>query len=467
MISDTKETVVPEKAFGWRFTTPLLLGSTLNPINTSMIATGLVSIAADFHTGPGVTATLVSVLYLCSSIMQPTMGKLAMLFGPRRIFLVGVAILFAGGVVGAFAPSFAFLLVSRALIGIGSSACYPTAMALVRRRADAFEVGVPSRVLGNFSIAAQVTAVFGLPIGGILAGTFGWRALFLVNVPLAIITFVFAWTGVARDAPVARQGGRKLLAAIDLPGIGLFAAAIVSLLLFLSDLADPAWWLLASAAILLAGLIGWESRASAPLIDVRALAKNGPLGRTYLRQTLTGLGIYTALYGSSQWLEDSAGLSPAAVGVIILPLFLLSIVLARVSSNHGWIRVPMLLGAIALVLTGIVMLLIDSSSSIALLVGMTLLFGATNGFTGFANQASLYVQAPADTIAVASGLYRTFGYIGAIFSSSLISITFGSEITDDGFHRLAWVIMSIGVLSLLLAALDCRIPLIAGSAAKD
>jgi predicted MFS family arabinose efflux permease len=81
-----KEQAASGRQFGARFTFPLLLGSTLNPINSSMIATGLVGIAADFHTGPGQAATLVSVLYLCSAVMQPTMGKLSTLFGPRRIF---------------------------------------------------------------------------------------------------------------------------------------------------------------------------------------------------------------------------------------------------------------------------------------------------------------------------------------------------------------------------------------------
>jgi predicted MFS family arabinose efflux permease len=93
-----------------------------------------------------------------------------------------------GGIVGAAAPAFGFLLLSRALIGVGSSAAYPTAMALVRKRADETGSGVPSRVFGNLSIAAQVTAVCGLPLGGVLAGAFGWRALFAVNVPLALIT---------------------------------------------------------------------------------------------------------------------------------------------------------------------------------------------------------------------------------------------------------------------------------------
>ena len=66
----------------------------------------------------------------------------------ERVPLAGILILLAGGVIGTLAPAFGFLLLSRALIGVGTSAAYPTAMALVRQRADSVGMGVPSRVLG-------------------------------------------------------------------------------------------------------------------------------------------------------------------------------------------------------------------------------------------------------------------------------------------------------------------------------
>ena len=450
--------------FGWRFTAPLLLGSTLNPINSSLIATGLVGIGVDFDQGPGATASLISVLYLCSAVMQPTMGKLSTLFGPRRIFLTGILILLIAGIIGTAAPAFGVLLLSRALIGIGTSAAYPTAMALVRTRADSLGTGVPSRVLGNFSIAAQITVVFGLPLGGVLAGAFGWRALFFVNIPLALITLVFTLTGVAKDGPVRREGRERWLTAIDLPGIVLFAGATVSLLVFLSSLKRPTWWLLPVIVGLVVALVLTERRASRPLIDVRMLATNRPLVRTYLRQLLVALGIYAALYGCSQWMEQSAHLSASAVGLILLPLSGLSIVIARVVSGRGWVRGPLVLAGVALVLTAAVMLLITHRSSVMVLIGMSLLFGITNGFSGFANQAALYVQTPAEGIAVASGLYRTATYIGAIFSSSLIGITFGPAATDAGFHVLAWVIGGLGIVVVLLAGLDRSIPAVTSSA---
>ncbi|MFI0939306.1 MFS transporter [Streptomyces sp. NPDC021020] len=446
------------KPFGARFVSPLLLGSTLNPINSSMIATGLVGIGLDFHKGAGTTASLISVLYLCSAVAQPTMGKLATIFGARRVFVSGVAILLLAGVVGAAAPAFGFLLVSRALIGIGTSAAFPTAMALVRKRADEMGTGVPSRVLGNFSIASQVTVVVGLPLGGLLAGVWSWRALFLVNVPLALVTLVFTLIGVAPDRPVAKESRAALFTAVDVPGIALFAATVVGLLLFLSDLTSPAWWLVPVVLLLGAGLVVWERRTARPLIDVRMLGRNRRLLRTYIRQAVVALGTYTALYGLSQWMEESAGYSASQVGLIMLPLSGISIVVARLVSERGWVRMPLVLTGVSLVATGTLMLFVTHTSSVLVLLGMSALFGFANGFSGFANQAALYVQAPADEIAVASGLYRTFAYIGAIFSSSLIAIAFGHAATDSGLHGVSYVIAGIGVLVLLMSVLDRAIP---------
>lgn len=449
------------KPFSWRFISPLLLGSTLNPINSSMIATALVGIGVDFHKGPAATASLISVLYLCSAVMQPTMGKLATIFGARRVFLAGATLLLVGGIVGAAAPSFAFLVASRALIGIGTSAAYPTAMALVRKRADELKVGVPNSVLGSFSIASQVTMVIGLPLGGVLAGTFGWRAIFFINVPLALVTLVCTLVGVAKDEPINRADRVGLIVAVDLVGIVLFAGTIISLLLFLSHLTNPIWWHFAITVLLAVALFGWERHASRPLLDVRMLSRNGRLLRTYLRQFLAALGMYTALFGTSQWMEGSAHYTATQVGLILLPMSAVSIVVARIVAGRGWVRWPLILAGISFTVAGAVMLNVTHSSNVLILVGMSLLFGFANGFSGFANQATLYLQSPADEIAVTSGLFRTFAYIGSIFSASLIGIAFGSAATDSGLHTVAYVVGVIGVVIALLTIFERRIPVTA------
>ena len=118
----------PERAFGPRFVTPLFMGSALNPINSSVIATALVSIAAAMHISVGRTSILISSLYLTSAIAQPAAGRLSEEFGPRRVFLAGIAVVLAGGLLGGLAQDMPTLIASRVLIGLGTSAGYPSAM---------------------------------------------------------------------------------------------------------------------------------------------------------------------------------------------------------------------------------------------------------------------------------------------------------------------------------------------------
>lgn len=161
-------------AFSWRFVTPLFTGSAINAINTSLIATALVPIAAAVHVPVGRTAVLVSALYLACAIAQPVGGKLAEEFGPRRVFLAGVLIVLAGGVVGGLGEDLTALAVARVLIGVGSSAVYPSAMLLIRRRAEAAGLdGPPGGVLGGLMIAGAATSALGLPIGGLLVDAWG------------------------------------------------------------------------------------------------------------------------------------------------------------------------------------------------------------------------------------------------------------------------------------------------------
>src|SRR5712672_1023428 len=87
-------------AFSRRFVTPLLVISTLNPMNSSLIATALVPIAHALSVSIGRTAILVSVLYLASSIAQPAAGKLAEQLGPRRVLIAGSALVLLGGTIG-------------------------------------------------------------------------------------------------------------------------------------------------------------------------------------------------------------------------------------------------------------------------------------------------------------------------------------------------------------------------------
>jgi DNA-binding CsgD family transcriptional regulator len=117
-----------------------------------------VPIAAAMHVSVGRTAVLVSALYLASSIAQPTAGKLSEEFWPRRVFLSGILLVLVGGLAGGFAQDLTSLIVARVLIGVGTSTGYPSAMLLIRRRAEQAGLDTPpGNVLGGLVIAGMVT----------------------------------------------------------------------------------------------------------------------------------------------------------------------------------------------------------------------------------------------------------------------------------------------------------------------
>ncbi len=445
-----------QRPFSPRFVAPLLMGATLNPVNSSVIATALVAIAAAVGVPIGQTAVLISCLYLTSAIAQPTAGRLAEEFGPRRIFLGGIAIVLLGGVLGGIAVNLPMLIVARVLIGLGTSAGYPAAMLLIRRRATAIGLEAPpARVLSGLAIAGAVTVAIGPAVGGLLVGWFGWRAAFLVNVPFTILAFVMATAWIAKDPDVIRgRSPREVFTRIDVLGVVGFGSAMTALLVFLLSLPTPHWVALALAVAFAVALVYWELRAANPFIDVRLLASNPALTRTYVRYALSMLGIYVMLYGLTQWLEAAHGLSAYAAGLILLPMGLLSAVAARLVANYVNVRTPLILGAALLVLGSIASLFLTSGTPIIAIIGVTALFGLMSGISNLSNQTALYRVAPAEKLGTASGLLRTFGYVGSIASATITGIAFRTRVSDGGLHHVSLILIAIGAVVLLMTVFD-------------
>jgi MFS family permease len=456
---------VLSRPFPWRFTTPLFIGSALNPVNSSLIATALVPLAHGIGVPIGQTAALVSALYLATAIAQPTAGKAAEVFGPRRVFLAGIILVGFGGLLGGFAGDLVTLLVSRVLIGLGTSCAYPTAMLLIRRRAkDAGLEKPPGGVLGGLMIAGIATASLGLPVGGVLVGVFGWRSVFFVNVPVALIALVATLAWVQPDGPLNRPLKFRYLAArLDLAGIAGFALAMTALLLFLFGLPSARWYLLVISVALWAALAFWELRASAPFIDIRMLASNKALTRTYLRFGLAMLCLYVVLYGITQWIEAVRGLSETEAGLIVLPMTLLSGLVVSPVSRRNLVRVPVIAAAVACLAGSAGVLLLSAHGWIGWIVIVTLIFGVVSGFAAAGNQTALYAQAPADQLGTASGLLRTFGYVGSIASSAITGIVFHASVTDSGVHLIGWIMIAVSLVLVLASVMDRTLPAKTGS----
>ncbi|TCU49676.1 MFS transporter [Curtobacterium sp. PhB146] len=436
----------------------MLVGPLLNPINTTMVSVALTPISRDLGIGAAQAIWLVAALYLASAIAQPTMGKLADRFGPKKVFLTGLVIVGVAGVVPEFLTGFGGAVFARVLIGIGTSSAYPAALTTLRQHSARIGKPTPPLVLGALSITSLVSAAAGPPLGGALIAAFGWHAIFLVNVPLAGFGIVVAsmWLPSDRHRPRDDEA-LPVLQALDPFGMLLMTGTVSALLVFLLDLSAGLWWLLAVAIVLFVALVLWELRAVRPFVDVRMLARNGALSRTYVRLFLTYLLAYTMTYGFSQWVQDVAGYSSDVAGYIQLPAAIVAGIASFVVARKTAVRGPLIVAAVVPIVGGALLLFLHTGSPVVLLALAPALFGVPQALASVSNQAALYRLVPASYIGTAAGLSRTAVYIGAIGASSLIGGVFGQAPTTPDLHVLAWVILGVAVLLTVLTLADRRL----------
>jgi MFS family permease len=450
---------VRRSPFGFRFVAPLALGSALNPVNSTMISTALVPIAADFHANVAETGWLIAGLYLASAIAQPTMGRLADLYGPRRVFVLSLVLIAIAGLLGAIIPSLTGLVFVRALLGVGTSGAYPSAMRIFRVQADRLGREPPRTAMGVLSMCAISMSAIGPFVGGVLTGAFGWHSIFTVNIPLALLTILLVLLWVPKDQPRTESMGRRLVEEVDLAGIGLFAAFLLSLMIFLLNLDHPIWLALPAAAILCAGLVMHSLRRQQPFIDVRMLARNRALVRTYLRAGLVLMMVYCILYGFAQWLESAGGFSEQEAGLVTLPMSIIAAISSLAGTRTKSIRTPFLISIGSGLIGCVCLFLVNSETPVWLIAIAVIFFGAPQGMFSTATQAAVYMQAPAEEIGTAAGFQRTAQYVGAIAATSLLGLMYRQHATDGGLHNLALVMSVITALLLIATIFDRTIPL--------
>ncbi|MFE1320242.1 MFS transporter [Kitasatospora phosalacinea] len=439
-----------------RLVPPMVIGSVLNPINSTVIAVALVPIGAALGASPAQTAWLVSALYLATALGQPVVGRLIDLFGPRRLFLAGTGLVGVAGVVGTLAPDLGTLIAARVVLGFGTCAGYPAAMALLRAESRRTGQDSPAGVLTLLAVANQTVAVVGPLLGGLLTGLGGWRATFALNVPLSLLAVTLGALRLpsSEERPERSSDGPGPLRRIDLPGMALFAVLLLSLLLFLMHPHPDRWYL---PPLTLAAAVAFtvrERRTEQPFIDVKVLGGNTPLLATYARALAAYVVAYAFLYGFAQWTEEGFGLTPLQAGLVQAPTFLVGIGVSVLAGRRGGIRTTLLVGAAGQIAACLLMLTLGAHSPLWVLLVLAVLFGVPQGANGLALQNSVFLQSDPARTGSSAGLLRTFAYLGSMVAAAVTAAAYGPHAGTAGMHQLAWAMLGAAVLFLLLTVFD-------------
>lgn len=211
---------VPQPAFQWVLLS-LSMAMLLSSLGTSITNVALPTLAQVFQVSFQAVQWVVLAYLLAITSLIVGAGRLGDILGRRRLLLAGIGLFTVASVLCGVSPTLWLLICARALQGLGAAILMALSMALVAEVVPKDKTGSAMGLLGTMS---AVGTALGPTLGGVLIAALGWQAIFWVNVPLGLLTFLLAW----RHLPPDRPGVKKPWASFDGPGTGLLALTLAA-----------------------------------------------------------------------------------------------------------------------------------------------------------------------------------------------------------------------------------------------
>ena len=449
----------------WAFFGLAALGILMSAIDGTIVAVALPTFIRDLDASLTWAGWTLTAYALTQTIMLPMAGKLAEQFGQMRVFLTCIVLFTLGSLLCGLAPNVYFLVAFRVLQAIGGGGFYPVAVGIVAQQFPRTR----SRMIGLFASIFPMGAILGPNIGGAVIEHFGWREVFLINVPLGILIIAVVAREARAEVP-ARQARRRT---IDVLGTALFALTVVGLLSGLTLLGDdpalissPSLWLLfAGSGVLLILFVLQEKRAPDPVVDLTLVTRQ-PFLVVNVFSVLTGacfMGFFSFIpyFATVQY-----GFGPLESGAILTPR---SLVMIAVSTSISFLlhrlgyRLPMLAGigcvAGALLLlgqgvTGISVGPVGTGPVVPLLLMMALSGLGMGMLIPASNNAGLDLLP--SRAAVVSGIRGLFNSTGGVIGTALIVLWL--ELSPDKAAGMRTIFTVLGLVMVATAPLVLLIP---------
>jgi EmrB/QacA subfamily drug resistance transporter len=355
-------------------------------------------------------------------------AALADRLGRRAVFVGGLALFTVASAVAAASQASLLLVLARGAQGAGGALLLATAVPLL---ADAYPVPGRATALGIWGATIGAATAVGPLVGGLLTDAFGWRSIFVVNVPIGVLA-----APLARRLVLESRGERRPL---DVRGLALLTAGLLAGVFAIVRGAAVGWEaapvVLSGAAALgaLAAFVALELRLPAPMLDLRLLATPNLAAATIsvaaLAVGLTPVLIYLAVY-----FEGGLGASPGRAGLLLLPATVTSAIAAGATGRVLLSRLPLpviLAAASALVAAGLALMTpLDATLDWITLVPGLVIAGIGWGTINPAAAEGTLASVPASAAAMASGIVQVTRQIGIAVGVAALGALFHARVED-------------------------------------
>lgn len=389
------------------------------PFMGSAVNIALPSLGKELSLDAVMLGWIATAYLLSSATFLVPFGRIADIYGRKKIFICGIVIFTLSSLFAGMASSAHMLISCRVFQGIGGAMLAGTAVALLTTVFPANERG---KVLG-INIAAVYTGLsLGPVLGGILTQHFGWRSIFFINVPLglAIIGVVLwklkgEWTGA--------KGER-----FDFAGSVIYILGLVALVYGFTLL--PAMlgvWLIVGGIIGLSAFARWEMKTRSPVLDI-SLFRNS---KAFTFSNLSALINYSATWAVSflvsLYLQYLKGFNPQSAGLILVAMPAMQAIFSPLAGRLSDRIEPRLIASAGMALTTvglIIFIFLNKETPLAFIIGNLLLMGLGFAFFASPNTNAVMSSAPKTAYGVASATLATMRQIGMVLSMGVAMLLF-------------------------------------------
>jgi EmrB/QacA subfamily drug resistance transporter len=405
----------------------VLLALFLAALDQTIVGTALPRILTDLH-GNDLYTWVVTIYLLTSTVTGPLYGKLSDQFGRRPMLMIGVSIFLFGSLLSGLSQTMWQLVLFRGIQGIGAGSLFPISLAVI---GDLFSPRERGRYQGFFGGVFAVAMLVGPFTGGILTDTVGWHWIFFVNIPVGIVTLVV----IGRLMPKVSHPERVI--SIDYLGAAAFTAAIVPIMLGLTnklgnDWTDPSVAGLMLLGAVLLGVFVWiESRAKDPILHLGLFA-NRTFTASVLATGLVSFGFFGGIIFIPRWFQFVLGSSATESGYQILPmmagLMIGSIGSGQIVSRTGRYK-WLLVGGLSVASIGLLLLTqIRAETSVTTMWIWLAIMGLGIGPTMAVFTIVVQNAVPFREMGVATSALTFFRQIGGSIGLALAGTVFGSSL---------------------------------------
>ncbi|MBC7907301.1 MAG: MFS transporter [Rhodospirillaceae bacterium] len=444
----------------------LSLAMLLSSLDTSIANVALPHLARAFAASFQEVQWIVLAYLLTATTLIVSVGRLGDIIGRRRLLLAGIALFTVASALCGVAPTLWLLIAGRAAQGLGGAIMMALAMAFVGETVPKAKIG---RAMGLLGTMSAIGTALGPSLGGVLLAGIGWRAIFLVNVPLGILTFILAHGAL----PVDRQKAKTDRAGFDHMGTLLLALTLAAYALAVTI--GHGNFGAINAALLLAAVFGLgvfvlaEAKAASPLIPL-AMFRDPVLSASLAMSALVATVVTATLVVGPFYLSRALGLDAAMVGLVLsvgpLVAAATGVPAGRLADRFGAQHVTMV-GLMAMAAGSFSLSMIPPTLGIAGYIAPIVIITGGYGLFQTANNTAVMTDIRPDQRGVISGmlnLSRNLGRItgasvmGAVFAlaSATTDVTTASPDAVASGMRITFAVAAALVMAALVIALGSR-----------